>query len=87
MNTVMTARADQDYADIAFALKCIESGQAKNLRLRAGLSKNDMARRVDILPPYVQRWEDGTHWPSRRSLDALIAYGRELRKLSEDTNN
>ena len=38
-------------------------------RLRAGLSQEQLARRMGVTQPAVARVESGRHWPSRATLE------------------
>lgn len=85
---VTVDRTDQDYEDLVFAIKCVETGRARQIRKDAGISQYELADRVKVAQPTIFRWERGKSLPGLISgLDNAVAYGRELRKLSEATDN
>jgi len=45
--------------------------EIKALRKKLGLTQNDMAKRLDIMPSCVSRWERGESRPSRAMLKKL----------------
>lgn len=90
--TLAPVRADQDYLDIAFALRCVERGEARAIRLRAGVTQVELARRVGVTQPAIVLWEQfscrddarrGRLPGIRGKLENAVAYGRELRRLCE----
>jgi transcriptional regulator with XRE-family HTH domain len=60
---------------IAKARHLARSGQAQQIRLKAGLSQGEVARLLDVDPSAVSRWEAGLRSPrdevARRYLDLL----------------
>lgn len=86
MTTVME-RTDQEYNDMAYAIRCIENGDALRIRKSAGISQTALGARVGVQQVYIHRWERDVVRPNLQNLNALAAYGRELRKLSAGTNN
>ena len=63
--------------------------QIKSLRLRKGVTQEDMARHFRVSPQAVSKWERGTAAPDIAMLPALSAYFGvtidELFALSDDT--
>lgn len=57
----------------------IESGEARRIRERAGLSAVTIARHLDVSPAAVTRWEQGARYP--RGANA-VKYARLLRRLA-----
>jgi DNA-binding transcriptional regulator YiaG len=57
----------------------IVSGEARQIRERAGLSAVALARQLDVSPAAVTRWEQGTRYP--RGANAT-RYARLLRRLA-----
>ena len=84
MLVVEVDRTDQDYQDMARAIAAIERREAAGIREGAGLSKSEMARRVGVTHVAIIRWERGEQQPRG---DLAVAYGRELRKLTEQRNH
>ena len=58
----------------------LESGDARRIRERAGLSAVALARQLDVSPATVTRWEQGVRYP--RGANAR-RYARVLRRLAE----
>jgi DNA-binding transcriptional regulator YiaG len=60
--------------------RLVETGEARRLRERAGLTMQDAARRCGgVYPSAVMHWERGTRVPRGRNLHA---YGRLLAQLA-----
>lgn len=74
-----------DYIDVAFAIRCIELGLPWRLRNEAGITQEELARRVGIPNTYIYYWERGIKRPRLQNIDKLVCYGRELRRLAEET--
>lgn len=79
-----------EYDDMAFALRCLEQGLARELRVRAGVTQVELAKRVGTFQPIIVRWEGGGKKqyhgrPSLTDLDKLARYGRALREMAEQT--
>jgi DNA-binding transcriptional regulator YiaG len=58
----------------------ITTGQARELRLAAGLSQALVAQDCEVTPSAVHRWEMGGRMPRGRN---VVAYHRFLAKLAE----
>jgi DNA-binding transcriptional regulator YiaG len=56
-----------------------ESGEARRLRLRAGLSLGEVARELRVAVPTVLRWETGERRPRGR---AALRYAQLLEQLA-----
>lgn len=65
---------------IALVRELVRSGRAKTIRLRAQVSRAEIARSVHVDPGTVGRWEDGLRSPRGA---AAIRYGVVLRQLTE----
>lgn len=63
---------------LAAARRAAATGEAAELRRRAGLSQADMAKPVGVTPQAVARWEHGTRVPRGK---AALRYARLLRRL------
>lgn len=74
---VMTVRSDQDYEDFIFAIKAIESGEARDICADANVSQHEVGRRLGISHVSVYRWEHG----GLPRIEVGIAYGRMLREF------
>ena len=60
--------------------KALRSGEARELRVRAGLSQNEAARAIGVHELTVSDWERGRNAPR---FDAALAYARFLESLRE----
>ena len=58
----------------------IRSGRARQLREKAGISGSELARRLDVTPGAVLRWETGERRPQGAN---ARRYARVLRRLAD----
>ena len=69
----------QTFAERAIELHhMIETGEARKLRLAAGLAFESVGRDCDVTAGAVLRWESGQRRPRGRN---IVAYHRCLKKL------
>lgn len=83
--TIPVERPLDEYDDIAFAIRCLELALPRRLRREAGITQEELARRVGTYHIYIHHWERGNKRPDLQNLDRLACYGRELRRLAEET--
>ena len=57
----------------------LDNGEARQIRERAGLTSTQLARRLDVSPAAVTRWEQGIRFP--RGANAR-RYARLLQRLA-----
>lgn len=78
-------RSNEDYLNVAFAIKCLETGIAKELRNEGRLTLRQLGERIGVPENYVWGWERGSRKPNLQShvITALANYGRELRAIIE----
>lgn len=84
-HTSTVDRPQHEYDDMAFAIMCMERGLPLKLRRAAGVTQQELGRRVGVSNPYILRWEKGQNRPLLTDLDRLASYGRELRRLARET--
>jgi DNA-binding transcriptional regulator YiaG len=65
---------------LADVREAARSGEARRLRLSAGLSLGEVAREIRVAVPTVLRWETGERRPRGK---AALRYGRLLEQLAE----
>lgn len=66
-------------AELARIRRLVRSGQARAIRVDAGLSQGDIARLIGVQPGAVSRWEAGLRVPRG---DKALAYGRVLARVA-----
>jgi DNA-binding transcriptional regulator YiaG len=71
----VTAR---EVLELAEARRLLRSGEARDIRLRAGLSQTEVARSVGVTAGAVSRWETGSRRPVG---EAAVRYARLLADL------
>jgi transcriptional regulator with XRE-family HTH domain len=69
---------ENDLLKLATVRAAARSGEAKELRVRAGLSQAEIAEACGVRRPTVGAWESGTRSPHG---DAALAYARVLGRL------
>lgn len=60
----------------------VKSGNARALRVSAGLGLTEMARAAGVAPRSLYRWEHGKQTPSG---PAALRYGRVLQRLMQES--
>lgn len=86
MTVVTVKRPQQDYDDVAFVVMCIENWLPRALRTAANITQHELAERVGTNRLDIHRWETGYVRPALTDIDKLVRYGRELRRLAEETD-
>lgn len=76
MNTLEAIETAQSLAAIR---RLLRSGEAKFIRLEAGLTQGELARLLDVTPGAVSRWEAGDRIPRG---EVALRYRELLRGLS-----
>lgn len=74
----------EDLLDVSAARALARSGDARALRLRAGLALGDVAAALGVSSAAVQRWEVGARCPSR---DVAARYGALLAALARQLDD
>ena len=70
----------QEVLELAEARRLLRSGEARDIRVAAGLSQPEIARSIGVTPGAVSRWETGERRPVG---EPAIAYAELLRSLRE----
>lgn len=60
----------------------VATGEARELRLRAGLTLREVGDAVGVLPSTVWRWEHGERTPRGKDLAAYVTILRELERVA-----
>ena len=71
-----------DPVALARVRRLLTSGEARAIRLRAGLSYSEVAAPIGVRRSCISNWESGYRKPSG---DAAVQYLRVLDRLSLDT--
>ena len=74
----------RDVVAISRARALAASGQAREIRVRAGVSQAEMAKAIGVDPSSV------THWENRRRIprgDVALKYGRLLDRLAGESES
>lgn len=67
--------------ELAEARRLLLSGEARAVRVAAGVSGSELARSIGVTPGAVSRWETGKRRPTGPAASAYAALLTSLRKV------